>query len=222
MIIDCISDLHGDYPILKGGDLLIVAGDLTGKDGIAEYYDFICWLMDSKAAYKKKVVIAGNHDVRIQNEDWKNDCRNFTFTYLEDSGINFDGLNIWGSPWTWAFPGINPGCTAFTVANEDDLKAKWDLIPENTDILVTHCPPFGYGDYVSRSGRTGSTSLTRRVAHLPRLKLHVFGHIHEGYGVWDFRILKEMPGGTAGPIFVNAAHMDRNYDPKNKPLRIEL
>lgn len=34
MIIDCIADLHSHYPKLDGGDLLIVAGDLTDRDSL--------------------------------------------------------------------------------------------------------------------------------------------------------------------------------------------
>ena len=40
MIIDCLSDLHGHYPSLDGGDLLIVAGDLTARDKLEEHYEF--------------------------------------------------------------------------------------------------------------------------------------------------------------------------------------
>jgi len=64
-IIDCISDCHGHYPELEGGDLLIVAGDFTARDEPVEYLKFNQWLREQN--YKKKILIAGNHDNCVQN-----------------------------------------------------------------------------------------------------------------------------------------------------------
>jgi Icc-related predicted phosphoesterase len=215
VIIDCISDPHGHYPELEGGDLLIVAGDLTASDKLVQHYEFGDWL--KKQPYKKKVVIAGNHDMRLQelgiipSDDFFH-CS----SYLCDSGTEFEGLRIWGTPWTLTFPGINPKCTAFT-GNEELLAEKFALIPDDIDILVTHGPPYGVLDRTVRGECVGSKSLQMKLyTSFPNLKLHVFGHIHEAYGVdatrWDDTDYKR----------INCSHVNELYEPVNKPIRIVL
>jgi Icc-related predicted phosphoesterase len=215
MIIDCISDLHGSEPEMPGGDLLIVAGDMTGRDEPSQWINFFAWLRAQE--YEKKVIIGGNHDnflqecastkeIREIGLRWGDEC-----DYLKDSGCEFGGLKIWGSPWTRSFVGMNPECMAFTLRTEDELDYYWDKIPEDTDILVTHSPPAGILDNTSRKYRVGSSSLRKQLEVLhPRL--HVFGHIHQGYG-------KEEHGKT---IFVNAAHLNGDYDSANEPIRVIL
>jgi hypothetical protein len=39
VIIDCISDLHGNEPKLPGGDILIIAGDMTARDAVVDWFD---------------------------------------------------------------------------------------------------------------------------------------------------------------------------------------
>lgn len=228
MIIDCISDLHGFYPKLEGGDLLIVAGDLTARDSYDELDYFERWLKIQN--YKSKIIIAGNHDGYIErNPDW---LIGSEFIYLCDSSTNFsyfiDGfpqedekflptghrtLKIWGSPWTPTFCNWH-----FMLDRGAPIKAKWDLIPDDIDILITHGPPYSILDKVDISSRgdkhkhAGCTDLMNRIPKLKNLKLHVFGHIHEGYG-------HEVINGTH---FVNASHVNEAYEPVNKPIRIEL
>jgi len=211
MIIDCISDLHGFLPELEGGDLLLVAGDLTAHDSVIEHQKFVEWL--SEQPYRKKVYIAGNHDGHYQrpleNYPIYPDCH-----YLEDCGIEFEGLKIWGSPWSLWFKGIHPRCKAFT-GTESDLKKKYELIPEETDILITHGPPYGTMDVVrsfhtGKAEHVGSTILAGTLNTLKNLKLHCFGHIHEGYGK------------SKDSRSVNASYVDEQYMPVNKPIRIEL
>lgn len=211
MIIDCISDLHGHYPELPGGDLLIVAGDLTARDTYQENILFKHWLDNQN--YKKKVFIAGNHDNLIQNTDLMDDVFYEYFdSYLCDSGTEFEGLKIWGSPWTKTFPGMNPHCKAFTVDTEEELAEKWAMIPDDVDILVTHSPPHGcYLDQDKNGNMLGCVSLRDRLFKL-KVKLHVFGHIHEGYGVHPI----------VNPDSINASHVNERYEPVNKPIRIEL
>ena len=217
MKIDCISDLHGHYPKLEGGDLLIVAGDLTEMSYKDQYQHFFKLL--KKAAYEKIIIIGGNHDVTMQldaqviPEDPK-------LTYLFDSGTEFRGLKVWGSPWTARFTGQNPYWTAFTCWADNDLEQKWALIPEDTDILVTHCPPLGVLDKCSY-GRVGSKSLFKKVTN-SKIKLHVFGHIHENGGqICEFTRTEGLFQGS--PVkFVNAALMNEVYYPKNKPVRVQL
>lgn len=243
MIIDCISDLHGHYPKLEGGDLLIVAGDLTRRDIYEDVLDFHDWF--GKQNYKKRIVIAGNHDNSIQkrlNPGFWN-----YGDYLEDSGTEFEyvdqisspfpdknlsipyptgrnipqinhvikNLKIWGSPWSLRFPGMNPDCMAFTVDTEEELAEKWALISDDVDILVTHSPPFTILDKTIDCRQVGSSSLMAE--HIRRFKpaLWVFGHIHESYG-------QDGPFQWNNTKYVNASHVNEHYQPVNKPIRIEF
>lgn len=213
MIIDCVSDLHGYYPKLEGGDLLIVAGDLTARDTEKEHVEFSIWL--EKQSYRKTIFIAGNHDNYY--EKFYKTADDPSISYLCDSGTEFEGLKIWGSPWTAAFPGINPKCMAFTEAFGTDtdywLEEHWNQIPNDTDILITHSPPHGILDKVNRTGEhVGSVSLRNKVMKISS-KLHVFGHIHEcGGNIFDTTMTK----------FVNASIVNEKYQHVNKPIRIEL
>lgn len=213
MIIDCISDLHGNYPKLEGGDLLIIGGDLTKRDENMEYDELFNWL--DYLPYKEIILIAGNHDNKIQEgiavfDDVK---------YLCDSGTEFEGLKIWGSPWTKTFKGMNKKCMAFTFDKEEDLANKFDLIPDDIDILITHSPPYGIldecaqGDYIIN---VGSPSLRGRLEKC-RPKYHIFGHIHEHGG--QQVLLKHIGPNT---LCINASHVDEWYRPINKPVRIEV
>lgn len=216
MKIDCISDLHGFYPELQGGDLLIIAGDLTKRDEKKEYVEFFHWL--DAQDYEEIVLIAGNHDNIIQKEsEVFKELSSVGVKYLQDSGTEFEGLKIWGSPWTLTFPGMNPHCKAFTVDYDKELMDKWDLISEDTDVLITHMPPYGIQDWIG-TGKAkrycGSLSLRDRISNnsFKNLKLIIFGHIHEHGGTVIHRQI----------ITVNASIMNEFYEPVNKPVRIEL
>lgn len=227
MNITTISDLHGETPDLESGDLLIIAGDLTAMDKPHQYVKFGKWL--KKQDYEKIILIAGNHDVRLSHANSINDlfdCPN-NVDYLCDSGTEYKGLKIWGAPWTPWFYGINPDCAAFTLKNRSQLAEKWALIPDDTNILVTHGPPFGMLDKNKRSTRCGCYALSDRVLQLKNLKLHVFGHIHEGYGECH-QAYKEITEAinnepnAIGHLSINCAHMNRDYEPINKPINIYL
>jgi Icc-related predicted phosphoesterase len=230
MIVDCISDLHGFYPELEGGDLLIVAGDLTRHDTTEEHIQTRNWMRSLN--YKKVIFIAGNHDNWILNAAPHVDAQQKT-EYLCDSGTEFrfyettdGGINfkwktykIWGSPWTKSFPGMNPKCKAFTLDTEEELAEKWKLIPDDIDILVTHSPSFGNLDSIKDYHKgaifsSGSLTLWMLMTTLQKkLKLHVCGHIHEGYGQINH---------FNGIQLVNASHVNEYYEPVNKPIRVIL
>lgn len=219
LTIDCIADLHGYYPHLEGGDLLIVAGDLTSRDTSFENSDFLTWLIDQP--YRKKIYISGNHDnLHIESKpkihyhickDGKNGIE--LFEYLCDSGTEFEGLKIWGTPWTKTFKGMNPKCKAFTCDTEEELADKFSLIPDDIDILITHGPPASLLDKNYKGYNCGSPSLMVKFQNMKnRPKLFCFGHIHESYGEDEYGDTK----------IVNCSHVNEHYEPVNKPIRIIL
>ena len=212
MIIDCISDLHGYKPQMPGGDLLIVAGDLTAQDKPDEYFEFFEWFTIQD--YKHKVFIAGNHDCYLENTRFVE--YSDRFHYLCDSGINIEGFKIWGSPWTRRFSGQNPDCMAFSLLTEFQLNEKFNLIPKDTDILITHTPVFGVLDSCS-NGRCGSDALWNALDFV-KPKLHVFGHIHECGGQKQEIMMEQ----GQLMISVNACHVNRYYKDVNPPTRIIL
>ena len=123
-------------------------------------------------------------------------------TYLMDEAVTVEGIRFWGSPWQpWFFD------WAFNLQRGAEIRAKWDLIPLQTDVLVTHGPPVGHGDLTSRGDAAGCEDLMEVVRHV-RPRLHIFGHIHEGYGVTE----------EDGIAFFNASSCNLGDNPVNPPL----
>jgi len=218
MKIDCIGCCHGAYDQLEleGGDLLIITGDLTRSDESYQYSKFHEWL--EKQDYKKKIFIGGNHDQYLQdrNQTFLQDyTSNDSITYLCDSGTEFEGLKIWGMPHSLWFRGINPHCTAFT-GDEEYMAEKCALIPDNIDILISHCHPYGILDEIiledGSEYSVGSKELLKTTLKI-RPKLVIFSHIHEKGGkILDINGIK----------FINCSIMNERYEPVNKPMKIEI
>ena len=105
--------------------------------------------------------------------------RTIEVIYLEDDGAIVENLFFWGSPWQPEF------CDwAFNLKRGKECQAVCDLIPDQVDVLLTHGPPLGHGDVTSSGLRVGCEDLMYTVkSRLSHLKVHLFGHIHEGYGV---------------------------------------
>lgn len=222
MKITCLSDLHGNYPELEGGDLLIIAGNLTSSDKQNKYLEFFLWLMHQN--YTMKVFISGNHDNLILQRKVKFDKAS-NCQYLCDSGTelltNGKLLKIWGSPWSPLFPGVNPKCKAF-MTQDEHLYDKWMMIPQDTDILITHCPAYGTLDYRELEDGTryhmGSKTLEAWIKYVGRPRFHVFGHIHAGYGVAEDYVTHN----HAMMQSINCSHVDEYYKPVNKPITFEI
>jgi Icc-related predicted phosphoesterase len=227
---------------LPEADLLIVAGDMTDTASYKELNDFSSFLTSQKDKFRKIIVVAGNHEITFDEKFYEKfgeryyhkpllDCHkakdillsNPNITYLEDSGCEFEGIKIWGTPW---IPPI--GRWAFSLPSPEFAKEKFDLIPENIDILISHAPPFGILDEVSYKGyecdpetgervividreKSGSKELAKRVS-LIKPRLHIFGHVHEGNGAHQ----------VDDSLYVNVAIMNKEHLPGNKPKLIEI
>ena len=190
------------------GDLVLHAGDCTRRGTMAETTEFLDWF--GRLSHQYKVLIAGNHDFLFEREaSLAESLVPAGVTYLRDSGVVIAGRTVWGSPWQPWFHDW-----AFNLERGPELAAKWRLIPNDTDLLVTHGPPHGILDQtINRPPeQVGCEDLTARLAVLPNVKLHVFGHIHEAYG----RRRQD------GREYVNASICDVRYRPVNAPVVVDL
>lgn len=219
--IVAISDTHNKHRYIENvpdGDVIIHAGDITNQGEITVLDDFAAWF--AALPHKHKIFIAGNHDRCLDRDnDQKQEIlkmfKERGLIYLENSGVEIDGVHIWGSPCT----PIWHGRWAFNLPrHSDELKAQWDLIPTNTNVLVTHGPPYQILDKAPRGvfgldyENTGCNLLSKRIQRLNQLKLHCFGHIHSDYGTAE----------VDGVFYVNAAICDDWKNPKNLPHVIEI
>lgn len=198
--IHAISDLHGHIPKLPGGDLLILAGDLTRSGNKYEMESFSSWT--DALDYKEIVVIAGNHDQYLTQENPFKRAH-----YLCDSGIELFGLKIWGSPYTPEFQQWY-----FMKNRGEQIKKHWDLIPDDTDILITHGPPFSILD-MNMDGQLCGCEELLNVVDRVQPEHHIFGHIHEQGG-------KEVY--SAHTTFHNVSHCDESYIATNEFKQINI
>lgn len=202
----CISDTHMQCRRVEipPGDVLIHAGDLTGSGTLEELASEAAWLRTMPHAHK--VIIAGNHDFCFERRGESAQALCDGLIYLEDAEVTVAGLRIYGSPWQPRFFDW-----AFNLDRGEPLRRAWSMIPEGLDVLVTHGPPRSFGDRTAAGAAVGCDDLldaTRRTAPT----YHIFGHIHEGYGV-------HREGSTT---YVNASTVDLGYRPVNPPVVLEV
>lgn len=215
MKITLFSDTHCKHDEitqdLPGGDLLLFGGDIMGSGYDQEELEAFCKWFDKLDNYKNKIFIGGNHDRILENKPglsagiWSSYN---SINYLQDEEIIVDNTKVYGSPWqpwfyNWAFnlPRKGPG-----------LMSKWEAIPDDTDILITHGPAFGILDTVEgrRHENLGCELLSERIKQI-KPKIHLCGHIHSGYGYY-------FDGDTH---FFNASVLNEQYNYTQKPFNVE-
>lgn len=211
MRIVSISDTHNlqaKLPIIPDGDVLIHAGDLTMGGSLSEISYGLDWF--ANLPHRRKILVAGNHDFAFERDaDRAVALVPSNVSYLRDRGTTINGVNFWGSPYQPEFM-----AWAFNLPRGKPLERVWALIPDDVDVLVTHGPPFGILDRINSGRRpnVGCEALRSRIAQLRRLRLHVFGHIHEGYGMVDLNEQR----------YVNASICDVGYQPVNESIVVDI
>ncbi len=222
MKIVTISDTHNKHESIDipKSDIILFTGDCSGRGNYGEVKRFCQWYGSLKSAFK--VMVCGNHDWGFQKDPRRFErlCKDNNIIYLNDTSTVIMGVKIHGSPVTpkfcnWAFN------RSTTISDSMDLNSQrlghsyignhWDLIPKDTDILLTHGPPEGVFDVTDRGDTAGCPVLMKKIKNDLNLKIHVFGHIHEGRGVYvDHNINKNKQSLT----FVNTSCLTSRYKPQ--------
>lgn len=203
-----ISDTHNFHKQIKlpQGDILIHTGDFcSGKGSLQQISEFNLWL--DGLDFDEIVIIPGNHDMIVESNESL--CRSMLSNYhmLINEEVIIRGLKFWGSPYT---PNFNDW--GYNLPRGEKLKAVWDLIPEDTDVLLSHGPPRHILDFTPHGNlNVGCDDLARRVIEVSPL-ISAFGHIHYSYGVNQMY----------HTYFVNSSICNEGYRPVNKPHIIEI
>jgi len=208
-----ISDTHSLHRHVKlpDGDVLIHAGDFmnTGRN-FHEVTDFANWFMNQP--HKYKILVAGNHDILMEQNrfgclEMFKSLEHYTkpFYYLQDSSVVIEGWKFWGSPYQPEF--FN---WAFNRKRGYEIRKHWDLIPEDTDVLITHGPPLGIGDE-TEGGHYGCADLLVKIQEV-KPALHICGHFHAGHGT----VYRDETS------FHNVSICNEKYKPVNAPHVIKL
>ena len=192
MTILHISDTHGQHTKLTDlpvADVIVHSGDFTLGGSDKETIDFMKWFCN--LSYKYKVFIAGNHDMYMYELDMIEGLPD-NVHYLCNSSVEIEGEKFYGMP----------------MFMEDVMDGTYDklisAIPDDTDVLVTHQPPYGILDGGEYHGKQdfhyGDCKLYAKVLDI-KPKLHLFGHDHNVYGSEEH----------FGTVFSNAAIVDSQY-----------
>jgi len=244
MRITHISDTHNKHNQLNGklpgGDILIHSGDVTSIGRKSEVERFIKWF-NGIDNYTHKIFIAGNHDLTFDREvlyrdkaayfdgaswtdevaegkpDWLKNLLDIELNpnvfYLENNFIEVDQIKIWGSPIS---PTFGYGW-AFNKDRGHDINEVWNNIPNDTDIVITHSPIYGYCDRASNTNQNvGCADLYHRL-HEVKPHLHFAGHIHEAYG-WGTMPYKD----EWGDVYTfNGCSCNLRYEVFNEPITFD-
>lgn len=201
-----MSDTHGQHEAIgpMRGDVLIHCGDFENAMGESvDLADVDDWF--GRQPFDTILCVGGNHDFAAEEREATGEHVFRNAIYLQDQSIEVEGRRFYGAPWVpdlegWAF-----------YQGEQEIRQKWQLIPPDTDILITHCPPKGTLDTTRRGRSIGCLSLREAVDSL-QLTLHCFGHVHARYG-------RQVVHSTQ---YCNAALVDSEYKIRNVPLVVEL
>lgn len=220
MKILAFSDSHNQHEVLSKwdwmpeADVLVFGGDMSlrGTEGEVKLFFEWFWRLEQ---YKHKILIAGNHDFIFEKNPELITKTVFpeNVHYLYDQELIIDGVKFWGSPITPWFHNW-----AFNRFRGEEIKKHWDKIPLDTNVLITHGPPYKILDEVMYESpynpekNVGCKDLTEKIKELKQLKAHIFGHIHETYGNEEHESVK----------YFNASFLDRKYRPTNKPHLFEI
>jgi predicted phosphodiesterase len=187
--IIAIADQHGylDFT-LPEGDIVIHAGDVCPDFGPRTQTGSArqeAWLR------KKWLPWVGNDLHRLYATFGNHDfvSRHFGNPFFVDRSIERDGYKIWFSPWSnqflqWAW-----------MKEPAELAEVYAKIPDDVDVLVSHQPPYGYGDQVppqyiglneDPEGHVGSKELLKTIERVAP-KVVICGHIHNGRGTYQHR-----------------------------------
>ena len=209
MRILIVSDIHGskkaaeyagEKAVELDTDLTVIAGDITDFEA-SEAGEIFSVLRGRIAA------VPGNCDP----PEILDTMKEYGVIDLHGKRASIDGL---------MFAGLGasnpmPFSTLFTYT-EENIYMILDSIAKDTDILVTHTPPYGILDRTMFGHHGGSRSI-RRIVEKYHPKVSIFGHIHESPGV------ERMNGGlfiNPGPAKDgNAAVLDTD---RKEAERIEL
>lgn len=218
-----VSDSHRklDQITIEPCDILIHTGD-DDINFVKDAVKLNRWFKNQSA--RLKIFCPGNHDWLFQKDYNIGVASLDEATVLIDKQIEFEGLKIYGTPYQPAF------CDwAFNLPRDGkELQAKWDLVPNNIDILLTHTPPFGILDYIPDQNKSVGCKLLLESLKRIKPKYHLFGHIHEGYGTatgyWDTKQTPKYDLTTyeKKTIFLNSAILDGDYQLANKPQVFEI
>lgn len=200
-----MSDTHGHHRkvAVPDGDVLIHAGDFTYFNGSTlAIRDFNDWL--ASLPHRNKLLIPGNHDSGFAYPAWRELIT--AATLLINEGTTIGRLRIWGAPVT---PGDRGAFGAETSYERAELFSR---IPSGTDILITHAPPYGILDRASAVDEPQGCDQLRPAISRIKPRVHIFGHVHQGYGMRRLN----------GTLFVNAALAGASYEIEKKPISIVI
>ena len=216
MKILTLSDTHTKHNSIPSrwlvpADTIVHGGDISSLGRINEIKAFLEWF--NGLDYKNKIFIAGNHDLGFQKVSANYDevmslLKTYpNITYLMDSEVIIDGIKFYGSPWQPEF--FN---WAFNLKRGTPLRDKWNLIPIDTDVLISHGPAYGFLDMTPSGEFVGCEDLLDVITTKLNIKAHICGHIHCGYGRAYRNNIQ----------FINASTLNERYEVQNEPILIEV
>lgn len=232
MRIVALSDQHGFLPDIPPCDLLIVAGDvcpdrfgpfMAVHDPYQQqaWFDRTVrpWLAATPATHK--LLTWGNHDWCGQMCSFRSDtpahARSTDLQILVDEGTSVPSaggagreMSVWATPWS------NPFMRWAFMKRPSDLERVYAAIPDSIDVLVSHQPPYGYGDSTfnldsRRVEHVGSRELLVAIERV-RPRVVICGHVHGGFGRYEHQGI---------PIY-NVSVVDESYRLVNAPTVIDL
>lgn len=230
------SDLHGNLPVItEEFDLLLLCGDVVPAHD--HYYsfqkewvenEFVEWIngLPFKNVWSKVVMTPGNHDMVFERWDENtyshiNGLTNgrliilrnkeYIFDYLNVDGIKKQ-LKIFGTPYCQIF-----GNWAFMRTN-GTLKKKFDEIPYNIDVLISHSSPdieeYGCIHYQpNKIYKNAGCPILANAIKEKKPKYVFCGHIHSGNH--ELQVID-------GTAIANVSCVDESYKFRDNMLKLYI